>query len=66
MIEAIDEYLAKYNETPKRFMWTKGADMILAKVDRCQEASLTAHWRSARDNMQLEPTRAAVRQCRLA
>ena len=35
---AIHEYLTHYNETPRPFTWTKDADMILAKIDRCKEA----------------------------
>src|SRR5436190_1556868 len=43
LIAAIEEYLAEYNRAPKRFVWTKDADMILAKVDRCKAALGTAH-----------------------
>jgi len=43
LIAAIGEYLDQYNKTPKRFVWTKDADMILAKVERCKEALLTGH-----------------------
>ena len=35
---AITEYLAHYNQQPKPFVWTKDADTILAKIDRCKEA----------------------------
>lgn len=35
---AINEYLTHYNEMPTPFTWTKDADMILAKIDRCKEA----------------------------
>lgn len=31
------------NRAPKRFVWTKDADMILAKVQRCKDALLTGH-----------------------
>jgi transposase len=34
---AIHEYLAHYNQQPKPFIWTKDADTILAKIDRCIE-----------------------------
>jgi transposase len=34
---AIGEYLAHYNQQPKPFIWTKDADTILAKIDRCIE-----------------------------
>jgi transposase len=43
LVVAIKEYLDSYNRAPKRFVWTKDADMILAKVERCKEALLTAH-----------------------
>jgi transposase len=35
---AIREYLAHYNQQPQPFIWTKDADTILAKIDRCKEA----------------------------
>ncbi len=38
LIAAIEEYLARYNQSPKKFMWTKDADMILSKIARCKEA----------------------------
>ena len=41
LIGAIEEYLAHYTQTPKRFLWTKDADMILSKIARCKEASVT-------------------------
>jgi transposase len=43
LITAIEEYLAEYNRAPKRFVWTKDADMILAKIKRCKAALGTAH-----------------------
>jgi len=43
LIAAITEYLEKYNGNPKPFVWTKDADMILAKIRRCKEALGTAH-----------------------
>lgn len=43
LIAAIDEYLKVYNQSPKRFVWTKSADMILEKVRRCKEALGTQH-----------------------
>lgn len=39
LIAAIQEYLAHYNQAPRRFIWTKDADMILAKIARCPKAS---------------------------
>jgi len=35
---AIHDYLTHYNQQPKPFIWTKDADTILAKIDRCKEA----------------------------
>lgn len=35
---AISEYLHHYNQQPQPFIWTKDADTILAKIDRCKEA----------------------------
>jgi hypothetical protein len=32
---AINAYLAEHNASPKPFIWTKSADSILAKLDRC-------------------------------
>ena len=43
LLAAIHEYLAAYNRAPKRFVWTKNADMILAKIDRCKAALVTPH-----------------------
>src|SRR5262249_18434546 len=35
LVAAIDDYLMHYNEAPRRFIWTKDADMILDKIARC-------------------------------
>ena len=35
---AIDDYLAKHNQTPKPFVWTATAQSILGKVDRARQA----------------------------
>ena len=43
LLAAIQEYLDVYNQAPKRFVWTKSADMILAKIDRCKAALVTQH-----------------------
>jgi transposase len=43
LITAIYGYLEHYNQAPTRFVWTKDADMILAKVRRCKEALGTSH-----------------------
>ena len=40
---AIDDYIHHYNQSPQPFLWTKGADMILAKIDRCKAALVTHH-----------------------
>jgi transposase len=32
---AINAYLAEHNASPKPFVWTKSAQAILAKLDRC-------------------------------
>jgi len=43
LLAAINDYLAHYNSAPKRFVWTKSADMILAKIERCKAALVTQH-----------------------
>jgi len=43
LIAAIEQYLTTYNVHPTRFTWTKDADMILAKIDRCKAALGTPH-----------------------
>jgi len=43
LLAAIEQYLATYNANPTRFTWTKDADMILAKTDRCKAALGTPH-----------------------
>lgn len=35
LIAAINDYLTHYNEAPRRFIWTKDADMILSKIAKC-------------------------------
>ena len=35
LIAAIDDYLRHYNQAPRRFIWTKSADMILDKIAKC-------------------------------
>jgi hypothetical protein len=37
---AINAYLAEHNASPKPFVWTKSADAILAKLDRCPVPSV--------------------------
>jgi len=43
LIDAIMDYVEYHNGDPAKFVWTKDADMILAKIDRCKEALGTAH-----------------------
>ncbi len=43
LISAIDEYIQLNNENPKPFIWTKKADAILEKVNRCKAAIGTLH-----------------------
>ena len=43
LIEAIMDYLKHNNSDPVKFVWTKDADMILAKIQRCKEALGTPH-----------------------
>lgn len=35
LVAAIEDYLRRYNEAPRRFIWTKDADMILDKIAKC-------------------------------
>ena len=35
LVAAIEEYLQHYNDAPRRFVWTKDADMILDKIAKC-------------------------------
>jgi len=43
LIEAIETYLNEHNRNPKKFVWTKDAETILAKVHHCKEALGTLH-----------------------
>lgn len=43
LIDAIYEYIDQHNANPTKFLWTKSAELILAKIDRCKEASGTGH-----------------------
>jgi transposase len=43
LITAINDYIRDYNRKPTIFRWTKDANMILRKVDRCKEALGTPH-----------------------
>ena len=37
---AINAYLAEHNASPKPFVWTKSAEAIMAKLDRCPVPSV--------------------------
>jgi hypothetical protein len=37
---AINAYLAQHNANPKPFVWTKSAETVLAKLDRCPVPSV--------------------------
>jgi len=37
---AINAYLTEHNANPKPFFWTKSAEAILAKLDRCPVPSV--------------------------
>jgi len=43
LINAIHEYIQLNNENPKPFVWTKKADNILEKVNRCKAVIGTLH-----------------------
>ncbi|MCX6830052.1 MAG: IS3 family transposase, partial [candidate division Zixibacteria bacterium] len=43
LIIAINDYIRDYNRKPTVFRWTKNANMILRKIDRCKEALGTPH-----------------------
>jgi len=43
LVRAIEQYLQDCNRAPKKYVWTKSADMILGKVARCKEALVTPH-----------------------
>jgi transposase len=38
LIKAIESYLKEHNRNPQKFVWTKDAQTILAKINRCKEA----------------------------
>ena len=38
LIAAIEDYLRHYNDAPRRFIWTKDADMILDRIAKCPKA----------------------------
>ena len=43
LIVAIPQYLDAHNADPKIFTWTKDADTILAKINKCKEVLGTLH-----------------------
>lgn len=43
LIEALDEYVDRHNDSPKPFIWTAQAKDILAKVLRAKAAANTGH-----------------------
>lgn len=43
LIAAIEDYIKTNNENPKPFMWTKTADEIIEKVNRCKSMLETLH-----------------------
>lgn len=38
LLQAIDDYLLRYNATPTRFVWTKDAETLLGKIDRARRS----------------------------
>ena len=43
LVEAIDAYLAEHNLNPKRYVWRKSGQEILAKIQRAREAHEALH-----------------------
>ena len=43
LIQAIEEYIETNNANPKPFVWTKSADEIIEKVNRCKGMMETLH-----------------------
>lgn len=43
LVQAIEEYIAHNNTDPKPFVWTKRADEIIKKVNRCKAVLETLH-----------------------
>ena len=40
LVETVETYIGKHNESPKRFIWTAKASDILAKVKRARKTLL--------------------------
>ena len=43
LVQAIEAFVAAYNDAPKPFVWTASVDAILAKVNRCKAILETHH-----------------------
>jgi len=43
LTDAITSYIAEHNKNPKPFVWTKKADDIIAKVEKCKAILKTPH-----------------------
>lgn len=43
LIAAIEDYLHHYNDAPRRFIWTKDANMILDSIEKCPKPLSARH-----------------------
>ncbi len=43
LVQAIEAFVAAYNDKPKPFVWTASVDAVLAKVNRCKAVVETHH-----------------------
>ena len=43
LISAIYDFIDMHNDKPTIFTWTKDAETIIAKVNKCKEALVTEH-----------------------
>ena len=43
LVEAIEKYIVAHNQAPRPFVWTKGAELILAKAINRKDISVTGH-----------------------
>lgn len=43
LVTAIEQYIRHHNENPKPFVWTKSAEKIIEKVNRCKATMETLH-----------------------
>jgi transposase len=46
LIDAIKEYLANHNQSPRVFVWTAPVEQILLKIAKCKEALDAVHYRN--------------------